>query len=946
MFLNRLRISCAPNQRRAIAFVAILACAACSSHPKNGDTPSDPPITATRESQPVEPKGINPAKHEALNPTIRLVGNNVASYFAAAIADLGDKDALLLTAVAARSGDNISSIVSRSYGTDALRVVGDFDLYLCRTNPNSCRVWPCANLTKKCKKHADTADWRSLVPGPENSDISAKLCALQARKAYIVCIPDLTVTVRDQGTSVVRRITPKDDITKIVVDNTGGCARWDDDCALSVVLSNNLNPAIMERIGLLPGAFPKPNSKFSSGSWWHELSGPIRLPARQVTVELHFRKLRTDGWQLTRDAVTHAVHKVGLWKIPQARNLPSLSAVSPGTPIGPDPLVSNAQDNPVPAPVAPPPVIPQTAAPTPANLDLLYNTDIRKAMNFQSADRFWKELASDEAEDARFSAYVGIWDKLWDESHCELAIGGLAVTRIGKRVGNVDDDEPHVLDNSVIGDSDPAPDDADAIASQVAVGDPNHPPPPPCVPLAAAPAAPQNFIDHATFIAGLIAGQPDKTGMSGINPSTRLWMYELSDGRLSKREDALSRISGYRIYKRTGFPRPFVVNLSQAPNSAAGDNGSIGALATIMLNRPETNSGNAEAAWINQVLFVISARDTGLEYDDATIAGGFIGLTANPALRQGILTVAGLSADGQHVLRCSDFRAAVSKNWTIPVSSSEPPACALNQNATLSDYGAAFDVAAAGISLGPLSNKRFGILAGASVAAPYVSGLASMLRARYQLAQSRMEKVRTGDDQRYKGQDYKDWIVMPVHISDSVRKRIMYTADPLQDGPALVAKFGRINFDRALDFEFDQITLAPGSGSEAVKHSCLDEHTGGYVLAADSKNDKPFSGPSEATAISIGNIRRVVREGPLTGHLALQSGFYVVYATAGGELSFVHDATFKPATTLQVTCIDRNSRDSISQPGTNLNMTLVPDDLIDLTRCSVFLKDCEDVRRP
>jgi len=548
---------------------------------------------------------------------------------------------------------------------------------------------------------------------------------------------------------------------------------------------------------------------------------------------------------------------------------------------------------------------------------MLFNSTEHERMHFARARVLaqLKELAAR----SEYVANIGIWDGVWDEKHCEF-------TRMGRPELRLGEGDLYRPENSIIGAADTWDKDQEVLATML-------PKVEPCIPPADAYHV-RPFVDHATFIAGLLAGQSDETGMEGIYPDAGLWMFDFNASRLNPPWDPIARVQEKGIDLR--FQLPFVVNISQGSEAQAVRD----VLETIMLNRPPENGGSDDGAWTNQILFVISAADAGHEYAgvDAAAEAGFLPITENPTVRRGTLTVVGLGASGDDVLRCADINnaAMLAATWRVPISLPDVPICGTNPTLFQSDYGPAFDLAAIGIAVGPLSGGRFGILAGASVAAPYVSGLAALMRARLQAEQFRVALQHP--------LNYRDTIAVPENVVNLVRQRILYTADPLHDtsdGP--ISKFGRINFERGLDFDFDELTATEGSAAAGGLAACI-ARPGRVVLAADTPVLKIFSAPNDQ--ISIGAVRRIAREGPQTGRSAPESAYYVVYVDDSGELAIRRDASFAPGIILHFNCLDPLTRMPFEGLTPTANIAMAAVDLDDFSRCSFFVRDCKSVAQP
>jgi subtilase family protein len=324
--------------------------------------------------------------------------------------------------------------------------------------------------------------------------------------------------------------------------------------------------------------------------------------------------------------------------------------------------------------------------------------------------------------------------------------------------------------------------------------------------------------DHGTAVAGIVGARFNGHGIVGVNPSAFLWAYELDDqgARLQVDDDPI-----FRIVSSSPIKAPTVINVSLA--------------------EPMEQYQSPLEPFIKKnldVLWVAAAGNQGTQASDtndcriipaclSTFRSG-----SGPSSGDSVISVVALTADG-------------TSRWV--------------GDRKASNWGTAFDVAAVGVTVSTLHGNSFGSFVGTSAAAPYVTGLASLIVARSRAT--------------LKPKDVKD--------------RILYTADFGEAFDDLV-RFGRINFARALRFEDRQEfkkDFCPSSGCEtarSVKRG-LDPVTLEEGLL-DGKEIKNLD-------IPMRDIRRIAAKDD-------SDRFWIVYVD-GGALRKVSDAKFKGSPVLK-----------------------------------------------
>jgi hypothetical protein len=379
-------------------------------------------------------------------------------------------------------------------------------------------------------------------------------------------------------------------------------------------------------------------------------------------------------------------------------------------------------------------------------------------------------------------------------------------------------------------------------ASQSSAGSPPPPPDstPNCGTMRDANYRPSRAYDHGTAVAGAISAvSVNDAGVSGIAPGTKVWSWEVVDGNQFNAGD------NPILIQRKQYPNlhPRVINISQSyPILEPGKKSNLenylfgGGVTTARLDRI--------------VLFVAAAGDVngvGLQIDSTQAANCPIypacwsnGLGEAP---RGIISVVALDANGTSVLQ--------DKNTSVPQGA--PPKF-------ISNYGLAFDVAAVGDMLSTLHGNWVGSVQGSSFAAPQVSGLAILLYAK-------------ADSQ-----------LMPLQNVIEVKNRILFTTDEPKEIRGL-SRFGRINFEKALNFENDRIRYAKSPQCEedpCWKKVQIDRAAGAFVaVTGTSPTGQPFS-----QRISYEDLKSIRRD--------TEDDLFTVFYTNGKYLIRVDQASITP----------------------------------------------------
>jgi hypothetical protein len=305
--------------------------------------------------------------------------------------------------------------------------------------------------------------------------------------------------------------------------------------------------------------------------------------------------------------------------------------------------------------------------------------------------------------------------------------------------------------------------------------------------------------DHGTFVAGMVDGASDLI-LRRLNPNADLWIYELDAGKLVNDGDPIIVAWRKKVEGR-------VVNISDDLPPGMAD-----ALSQMVTGESD-----------DKTLFVAAAGNDGHPWDHSwqcTIRPACLSLLPDDGKR--IISVIGLAANGKELLTCP----LKQLDGTVTVRLS-------------TNYGKVFDVGAVGVAFSSLAGNAFGRMCGTSVAAPYVTGLASLLVA----------KSRT---------TYPD----PA----ALKERIVVTSDFDLALEGMV-RFGRINFGNALDYDKDLVKAA--SQQCAVDQAPCFISREGKLKLNQSLAENGGNGPPE---LSLRDIRRISRDA------SDESEFRVIYS--------------------------------------------------------------------
>lgn len=455
-----------------------------------------------------------------------------------------------------------------------------------------------------------------------------------------------------------------------------------------------------------------------------------------------------------------------------------------------------------------------------------------KAMNhpYPSEDQMKKGM---EDPDLKVKVTVGIWDKHLDTQHCDI---------------NPPTDMTVVLET--MDDVDNAKNNTERLAmSRFPLArscnhyreSPSPTEPPPFVPR----------WDHASHMAGLIVGRLNSTGVVGVNPSAKLWAYDIDkfQGKGKKQEDPFAEA----LNGSSGHLR--VINMSLSFSEYAGS------IQNSITSRVMGGEDESAQGYHKDLLFVVAAGNAQAGRVGSRITD-VASCNVQPACwstrlngENGVISVVGLAGNDTHKLLSETNR------------------------------GPVFDVAAVGEAISTIDGNYLGMSKGSSVAASYVSGLASLIYSK-----------------RYSA------------LPKQVKERILYTADFSRELDDAVG-YGMINFNRALDIAHDILRLddnacssnCPRGGNVLYyqKNGCQGNDC--VVSGNLQKNPDDFLEVVEGFSMKLGrrdtitqlripmsHIRRIA---PYTEGTTRK--YWIIYHDGDGKLVKLYAAQFKPESTLR-----------------------------------------------
>jgi hypothetical protein len=191
----------------------------------------------------------------------------------------------------------------------------------------------------------------------------------------------------------------------------------------------------------------------------------------------------------------------------------------------------------------------------------------------------------------------------------------------------------------------------------------------------------------------------------------------------------------------------------------------------------------------------------------------------------------------------------------------------------LSNFGFAFDVSAVGQTMSTYYGDYIGPVCGSSFATPYVSGLAALLYGKA----------------KYLGPQWPK----PAEV----KERILFTADKILS--LNESRFGRINYARALDFQYDWIEEKPSISCSGGcrKQVAIDRNKQEIIVVTYGTQDGNV--PIMDDQIPFKRVRRLTSEG--------DGLFTVRYLDSAGKLRILEHALISVAKKYNIVTVDNKS---------------------------------------
>jgi serralysin len=341
--------------------------------------------------------------------------------------------------------------------------------------------------------------------------------------------------------------------------------------------------------------------------------------------------------------------------------------------------------------------------------------------------------------------------------------------------------------------------------------------------------------DHGTGVAGILLAQGVAGNVIGVNPRAGLFSWELINGNqinandspfitLSEHDFDAKVVNISQTFERLGgatFLRYWLVGEEPVPGHPVRYRGVARTHIVVAAAGIETDGPEGQR---------------GLRIDDVQQCRFVPACWSGLRQPNSIVSVVGLNADGATLL-----------SGRLPGAPDE--------DRVLTNHGQAFDVSAVGEVVSTLHGDWVGSQKGSSFAAPYVTGLASLLIGKVQGAGLEVRMAR-------------------------IKERILATADRDTEVLRATSRFGRIHFARALDFEQDvvRLRLATACAPECTLRGAINRLTAVPITFRYA----PRAGGVADLTIDFWRIRRLTADGDGT--------LSVVYDDGQGWLEVVDQA--------------------------------------------------------
>jgi hypothetical protein len=736
----------------------------------------------------------------------RLVGGASGPAFFAAIDDLASNKDIGLIPVRIDRGDGPIAAMQRAYHLPGWMTIPVLGTDLCIV----------ANA-HVCYMHDDKQHW---LLRPSESDVPKDACRRtrsRAARSNFICVPD--IEVRPPSTVfVTRRFTPEEaqGTPQVVTQNTRGCEAFNRRCQIQI-LTRNTRQSDAWKSADASGVLTSNNAK---SDWWIHLTGTVTLPA--ITFDVVVNSSDPSLPEITKCLdIQHSV-EVADFQIRRSGS-PGLRPGSDATTvISADCYLTNlTSDAPSRAQSFGGPI----QVPSPLGVQLEHQW--RSIMHWSIAT---EKMNGADGE----GMMVGVWDGSIAENRSTFVRDKTTFFQFKAKKG-ADAGANVFTEGNVISWIDSVPKTL------------GEPPKGPCGAYVEYTAK-----SHATVIAGMMSGDRE-----GVTKKSRLWVHEWTSDRIQGNLGPAKSLAWFTQNVADGdkifevIYSPYVANLS----CDASDDRYVEALKRDVAGVSQSKQSQDVAPYVVSVAAGNRETDAFLfNAPDAHV--GYASLARDP-VTAGFISVVALGPAGDDVLRCRDIRSLLNtvlrnnallgkpiSDWCPAANSSD----STKDSEPLVKFGAAFDVAAIGLGVGPaLDSDDAVVMWGSSFAAPRVATLALQILSKTHLYQ----------------------VLLPGVRASAVADRIRFTTDKLNGSIAL---YGVINAERALGFENDIVEIISPEDPENQSweqslekpwvNTCLRNNGVVRISRANQRNfNYPLDGKAEAS-LNLGDIFRLRRDDP------------------------------------------------------------------------------------